>query len=80
MSMEVAAGFALILTVEVAMSILQVNKLRPNEVEELIKMRRNMVWNLGRRHTRSQDKDNFRAVAANGMEEGRDTLVCDPGS
>lgn len=40
--MVVAAGFALILTVEVAMPILQVNKLRPNEVEELI--RRGGAW------------------------------------
>lgn len=30
--------------------------------------------------TRSQDKDGSWAVAANGMREGRDTLVCDPGS
>lgn len=49
--MVVAAGFALILTVEVAMPILQVNKLRLNEVEELIMTRRNMVWKLGGRHS-----------------------------
>lgn len=51
--MVVAAGFALTLRAEVAVPILQVNKLRPKEANRLIRTRMNMVWKLGRRHTRS---------------------------
>lgn len=32
--------------------------------------RRSVVWKLGGRHTHSRDKDGFRAVVVNGMEEG----------
>lgn len=39
-----------------------------------------MVWKLGGRHTHSRDKYGFRAMAANGTEEGRGTLVCESGS
>jgi len=49
--MEVTTGFPSTLIADMTVSIFQVNILRPREMEQLIRMRMDMIWKLGRRHT-----------------------------
>lgn len=49
--MEVTTGFPSTLIANMTVPIFQVNILRPREMEQLIRMRMDMIWKLGRRHT-----------------------------
>lgn len=49
--MEVTIGFPSTLIADTSVPIFQVNILRPREMEQLIRMRMDMIWKLGRRHT-----------------------------